>query len=95
MEKAFSEEVVQSSNIDEYNSSELEDDYLKLNKDDLKRSLKSIPVFIKNHDVDDEELNGCYIIYIYIYMYTKFIDVLYYLFMVQIVIKIASIRKII
>lgn len=40
IEKAFSKKVVQSSNIDAYNSSELEEDCLKLNTDDLKQSEK-------------------------------------------------------
>jgi len=50
MEKAFSDKVVQSSNIDEYNSSEIEDDNFQLDTDELKKSLKNIPSFNKNHD---------------------------------------------
>jgi len=58
MEKAFSDKVVQSSNIEDYNSSEEEEDSLKLDAAELKRHLKNVPSFNKKHDVDDVELNG-------------------------------------
>jgi len=61
MEKAFSEKVVQSSNIEDYNSSEEEEDSLKLDAAELKKHLKNVPSFNKKHkkrDVDDVESNG-------------------------------------
>lgn len=61
MEKAFSDRVVESSNIDGYISSEVEDDCLKLDANELTKSLKNIPSFNKKCDVDDVESNGKYI----------------------------------
>lgn len=49
MEKAFSDKVVQSSNIEDYNSSEEEEDSLKLDAAELKKHLKNVPSFNKKH----------------------------------------------
>jgi len=62
MEKAFSDKVVQSSNIEDDNSSgEEKEDILILDADELKKHLKNISSFNKKHkkrDVDDVESNG-------------------------------------
>lgn len=47
MQKAFSDTVIQSSTIEEENSSEGESDPLKLSGDELGMSLKDIPSFSK------------------------------------------------
>ncbi|KAL5245128.1 hypothetical protein ACI65C_012538 [Semiaphis heraclei] len=51
----FEGKVVQSSNIEDYNSSEVEEDNLKLDADEVKQYLKSIPSFNKNSIFDDVE----------------------------------------
>jgi len=58
MEKAFSNKVVQSSNVEDYNSSEVEEDNLKLDAHEVKQYLKNIPSFNKNSIFDDVVSSG-------------------------------------
>lgn len=48
MKRAFSDQIVQSSNIEEKNSSSEEEDVVQLNKGNLQKSMKNIPVFYKS-----------------------------------------------
>ena len=43
MKRAYSDAIIESSNIDEYNSSEKEEEPVQLTSNDLQRSLNKIP----------------------------------------------------
>lgn len=53
MQKAFSDTVIQSSTIEEENSSEGESDPTKLSGDELGMSLKDIPSFSKRYSTTE------------------------------------------
>lgn len=53
MKKSFSDTVIQSSTIEEENSSEGESDPKKLSEDELGMSLKDIPSFSNSYSTND------------------------------------------
>lgn len=62
MHKVFSNKLVESSNIEKYNSLKEDKNVIKLNKDSLNKSLKNIPHFsrkkLKSLTVENDKLNG-------------------------------------